>query len=70
MEAVEVHTWFWWGDLREGDHLQDPGVDGRRKLKWIFKKEVGWGGMDWVDLAQDRDRWRELVNVVMNLLVP
>jgi hypothetical protein len=33
-------------------------------------KEVGCGGMDWFDLAQDRDRWRELVKAVMNLLVP
>ena len=32
-------------------------------------KEVGWGGMDWIDLAQDRDRWVALVNVVMNLVV-
>jgi hypothetical protein len=32
--------------------------------------EVGWDGMDWFDLAQDRDRWRALVNTVMNLLVP
>jgi hypothetical protein len=31
--------------------------------------EVGWGGMDWIDLAQDKDRWRALVNAVMNLLV-
>jgi hypothetical protein len=33
-------------------------------------KEVGWGGMDWIDMAQDRDRWRALVSAVMNLRVP
>jgi hypothetical protein len=33
----EVLTGFWWGDLREGDHLKDPGVDGRIRLKRIFK---------------------------------
>jgi hypothetical protein len=32
-------------------------------------KEVGWGGMDWIDLALDRGRWRVLLNVVMNLQV-
>jgi hypothetical protein len=32
--------------------------------------EVGWGGMDWIDLAQGRDQWRPLVGLVMNLLVP
>jgi hypothetical protein len=48
--------------------LEDPGVDGRIIIKWMFKK---WdGGMDWIDMAQDRDRWRALVNAVMNLLVP
>jgi hypothetical protein len=46
--------------------LGDPGVGGRIILKWIFKK----GGMDWIELAQDRDRWRALVNAVMNLQVP
>jgi hypothetical protein len=34
----EVHTGFWRVDLREGDHLEDPDVDGRIILKWIFKK--------------------------------
>jgi hypothetical protein len=33
-------------------------------------REVGWDGMDWIDLAEDRDRWRALVNAVMNLRVP
>jgi hypothetical protein len=49
--------------------LEDPGVDGRIILKWIFKK---WGGgsMDWIVMAQDRDRWWALVNAVMNLRVP
>jgi hypothetical protein len=36
-------------------------------LKWIL--EIGWGGVGWVDLAQDRDQWRALVNTVMNLSV-
>jgi hypothetical protein len=48
--------------------LEDPGVDGRIILKWIFKKWE-WGGMDWIDMAQDMDRWRALVNAVMNLRV-
>jgi hypothetical protein len=33
-------------------------------------REVGWGDVDWIGLAQDRNRWRALVNLVMNLLVP
>jgi hypothetical protein len=32
--------------------------------------EIGWGGVDWICLAQDRDKWRALVNAVMNLRVP
>ena len=34
----EVHTEFWWGELREGEHLKDPGLAGRIILKWIFRK--------------------------------
>jgi hypothetical protein len=33
-------------------------------------REIGWGGMDWIDLAQDMDKWQPLVNTVMNLCVP
>jgi hypothetical protein len=33
-------------------------------------REIGWDGMDWIDLDQDRDKWRALVNTVMNLRVP
>jgi hypothetical protein len=47
--------------------LEDPGVDGRIILKWIFER-LG-EGIDWMDLAQDRDRWRALVNAIMNLRV-
>ena len=62
-----MHTAFCRGNLREGGHVEDPGMDGRTILKWIFEK---WdGGMDWIDLAQDRDGWRALLNALMNLLV-
>jgi len=53
---------------REGkNHLEDPGVDGWSKLIWTLS---GDRGMGWIDLAQDRDRWRALLNAVMNCRLP
>jgi len=52
---VEAYTGFWWGNLREGDHLGDTSIGGMIILRWIFRTlDVGaW-------MAQDRDRWRAL----------
>jgi hypothetical protein len=50
---------------------------GRPRRRWVdnikidlIVREIGWNGMDWIDLAQDRDQWRALVNTAMNLRVP
>jgi hypothetical protein len=51
--------------------LKSPGIDGRIILKWLFKRlDGGGGGIDWSNLAQDKDKWRALLNTVMNLQVP
>jgi len=51
----EVYTGFWWGDLREKDHLRDPGIDGRVILKWISGKwDVRvWNGSSWLRISTD-----------------
>jgi hypothetical protein len=52
MRKREVHTGFWWGDLRKDDHLADTGVDGRIILKFIFKKWDGAGtGLNWLRIG-------------------
>jgi hypothetical protein len=48
---------------------------GRPRHRWVHNikmdlREIGWGGVDWIDLADDRDQWRALMNTVMNLRVP
>ena len=45
MGRGEVHTGFWWGNLRERDHLEDPGVDGSINNVW--------GAMVWINLAHN-----------------
>jgi hypothetical protein len=55
--------------MRETDHLEDPGIDGRITFNWIFKKWDG-EGTDWIDMAQDMDRSQVLVNMGMNIWVP
>jgi hypothetical protein len=50
-----------------------PVIRPKRRLYNNIKmdlREIRWGGMDWIDLAQDRDQWRALVNMVMKLRVP
>jgi hypothetical protein len=47
----------------------------RPRRRWVDNikmdlRDIGWDGMDWIDLAQDRDQWRALVNTIMNLRIP
>ena len=59
----EECTGLWWGNVRERDHWGDPVVGGRI----IF---IGGVCGDWMELAEDRERWRALVSTVMNFRVP
>ena len=67
MGRGEMYTGVWWGNLSERGHL------GRPRRRWgdnikLNLQEVGCGGMDWIELAQDT--WRALVSTLMNLRVP
>jgi hypothetical protein len=64
-EERKVHK-FWWESPKKRDHWEDQGEDGIR----MNLREIGWRNVDWIQLAQDRDRWRAPVNTVMNLRVP
>ena len=62
-----MHAEFCSGSLRKRDNLEDLSVDKRVILKRILEK---WdGGMEWRDLAQDRDRWKAVAKAVMNFEV-
>jgi hypothetical protein len=63
------------GEKRNAYRILVGNPEGKRPLSWwiILKfilKEIGWGGMDWIDVVQDRDQCSILVNTVMNLWVP
>jgi hypothetical protein len=58
-----MHIGYWWESQKE----RDQDVDGWTILKWILER---WDGVDWIELAEDRDQWRALVNTVLNLRVP
>jgi hypothetical protein len=68
------------GPKRNANRILVGKPEGKRPLRrrghrWVDNikvdlREMGWDGVDWIDLAQDRDQWRALVNMVMNLWVP
>jgi hypothetical protein len=68
------------GETRNAYRIMVGKPDGKRPLGRprrrlvdnikIDLREIEWDGMDWIDLAQDRDQWRAIVNTVMNLRVP
>jgi hypothetical protein len=61
-----MHTGLWWGNLNDRGCLDDLDVNGMVILKWIFEK---WdGGTEWVVLAQVGNRWRNILNVVMQFM--
>jgi len=65
----ERHTQGFGSETRGKEPLGRPRHRWEDNIKMDLQ-EVGYGGMDWVELAQDRERWQALVNVVMNLQVP
>jgi hypothetical protein len=61
-----MHIGYWWQSQKGRPLGRCRCVDNIK----IDLSKVGWGGTNWVDLAQDRDQWRALVNMVVNLWVP
>jgi hypothetical protein len=62
-----VHITSWLGSLKGGDHWEDLGVDGYNINMDL--RELRFGDVDWIHLAQDWDSWRALVNMVMSLRI-
>ena len=64
-----MYIGFWWGNPKERDNFEGPGVEGGDNIK-MGLQEVRCGGMDRIDMAQDGDRWRAQFNEVMNIWSP
>jgi hypothetical protein len=64
-----MHTGFWCGNPKERDDSGDTGTDGRIILQWILER---WNldSMYWINVAQIKDKWWNLVNAVINFQVP
>jgi hypothetical protein len=68
-ERREMCTRFWCESPKEGDHWEDQGVGGKMGSDRLLGRLAWGGGVDWIRLSQDRDRWRAVVSAVMNLRV-
>jgi hypothetical protein len=64
-----MHIGYWWEIQKGRDHWEDQDVGWFDNIKMDLK-EIGWDGMDWIDLPQNWDQWRALLNTAMNLRVP
>ena len=61
-ERTEMHTKFWWRNLKGRNHVEGVSVDGRIILKWTLKKK---DGKTVTELIRPRDKWRAFVNAVI-----
>jgi hypothetical protein len=63
------------GEKRNAYRILEGEPEGRPRRRWVDNikmdlREIGWDSVDWIDMVQDRDQWRALVNMVLNLRVP
>jgi hypothetical protein len=63
-----MRTDFWWGNQKERDHYEDLDVGVGNNIKMVLI-EIGWSGMDSIDLVPNRDQWWAFVKTVMNIRV-
>jgi hypothetical protein len=63
-----MHTKFWSEKLKGRNHSDDLGMNKENIIMDL--REIGWEGVDWIRLDQDRNQWQPLVNMIVNLQVP